>query len=117
MNEKGKELRKNLIIIEQMEEAEAEVTFGWQYANVFLNGKEAKLCSYANAKEGYIIRAKCDENGIIIRDGKLVYEKIFGDVSIEVPTMVDENGDTRPLFVGNFANPGDHVFPIIPQSW
>ena len=111
-----KEIIKNLIIIEQMEEAEAEVTFGWQYANVFLNGKKAELCTYANAKEGYVICAKCDEDGIIIRDGELVYEKIFGDVLIEVPTMIDENGDIRPLFVGNFANPGDTVFPIIPQS-
>ena len=68
----------------RLDEVEVEVTPGWENVTVLLNGKMPELCTYANAKEGYVICLKCDKNDeVIVQDGKPVFEKILGDVSIE----------------------------------
>ena len=109
--------KEPIILIEQMEEVEAGMTFGWQYANVFLDGKKAKLCTYANAKDGYVVCAKCDENGIIIRDGEVVDEITYGEVLIESILIVDEYGTPKGLSIGNLPLPGDRIDLWKPPLW
>lgn len=52
--------------------------------NVFLNGDELRGCIYCNVNKGVAICVKRDLRGqMMIARGEIVYELVFGDISVE----------------------------------
>nr|WP_313974103.1 hypothetical protein [uncultured Psychrobacter sp.] len=51
---------------------------------VFLNGDELKGCVYCNVSKGVAICVKRDLSGLMmVADGRVVHELIFGDITVE----------------------------------
>lgn len=50
----------------------------------FLNGDELKGCVYCNVSKGVAICVKRDLSGLMmVADGRVVHELIFGDITVE----------------------------------
>lgn len=50
----------------------------------FLNGHSLKHCIYANVTKGIAICGKRDlSNNIVVYDGSIVHELVFGDISVK----------------------------------
>lgn len=51
---------------------------------VFLNGHNLKYCIYANVTKGIAICGKRDlSNNIVVYDGSIVHELVFGDITVK----------------------------------
>lgn len=51
---------------------------------VFLNGHGLKNCIYANVTKGIAICGKRDlSNNIVVYDGSIVHEIVFGDITVK----------------------------------
>ena len=51
---------------------------------VFLNGHALKHCRYANVTKGIAICGKRDlSNHIVVYDGTIVHEIVFGDITVK----------------------------------
>lgn len=54
-------------------------------ANVFLNGEPVRRCITADEEAGFVIVHKADDTGrVLIANGELVEETLYGAVIIEV---------------------------------